>query len=120
MPMVVVLITVIAIIAGTAMLSSIAKSYFKHVGEHGGDNEKSSSLTSSELEIMLRRVVEEVNAPLLAKIEGIEQQLSISGERDVAATETKSLPPLVNKPLLEDLDAPRDLAAIANKKSHTV
>ena len=116
------LLTVITVIAGTIMLSGIARMYFRYLGQKVGVNkDASSSLTSGELEAMLRRVVDESNAPLLARIERIENQLATgSGATSDLETDIKSLPAHERNPILEDLDAPQDLAAISKRKSHTV
>jgi hypothetical protein len=122
MPPEIVIVTVITVLAGTFMLSFIARMYFKYLsGKAGVNTDTSSSLTSSELEMMLRRVVDESNEPLLARIEGVEKQLAagIDTTPDAVAA-IKSLPAHEKNPILEDLDVPDDLAAISKRKSHTI
>ena len=122
MPPEIVLVTVVTVLAGTLMITFIAKMYFKHLSEKAGvSNNTSSSLTSGELERMLRRVVDESNEQLLARIKGMEERWATVPD---SATEDKgrikSLPAHEKNPVLEDLDVPDDLAAISKRKSRTV
>ncbi len=108
---------VISVIAGTIMLASIARSYFRYLGEKAGvKKEKSSgsSLTTSELELMLKRVVDESNASLVGRIEKLENQLPAQ------KSGSKALPAHESDAILDELDGPRDLAAISQRKSRTV
>ena len=67
-------ITILAILAGTAMITTITKSIIGAVKQKSAA-ENSPSLTTSELERMLRDVVSEATAPLHAKIESLEARL---------------------------------------------
>ncbi len=77
-------------------------------------------MTTSELETMLRRVVEEANSPLLDRIELLESQVNKELET-IEAESDQILSGGKEGLLLEDVEeGPRDLAAISRKKSYTV
>ena len=108
------IVIVVSVVAGTTMLSLIAWMYFRYLRDKHAASGGASSLTTSELELMLRRVVEESNAPLRARIEDLEAQLETEDEP------VKELPAHKKEPLLDEPDGPRDLAALPRKKSHAV
>ncbi|HMB90255.1 MAG TPA: hypothetical protein VKP65_05365 [Rhodothermales bacterium] len=80
-----------AIIAGAIMITTIAKSIIGAVKKKSAA-ENSPSLTTSELERMLREVVGEATAPLQAKIESLEARLD--APRLNAASSKDDLPDL--------------------------
>ena len=120
MPEEVVPIVVIAIMAFTGLSIFIVHTIFSFlrakagIGKHNKGSEKSleasgASLTTSELESMLRKVVEDANAPLTKRIEALE---AIATEEPIAQL------PEAKKTLNEELmdEGPRDLAAISQKR----
>ncbi len=109
-------VIVVSVVAGTTMLSLIAWMFFRYLREKNAAKSGASSMTASELETMLRRVVEEANESLTDRIELLEAQVG----RELDAVENV-LPEHKKDSLLDGLeDGPRDLAAISKKKSHTV
>ena len=68
------IITIVAIVAGTTMITTIAKAIIGAFRQKSV-SEDNPSLTTSELERMLRDVVGEATAPLQAQIESLEARL---------------------------------------------
>ncbi len=115
----------IAVSAGAITLSYIARMYFKYLNNKAGvkTGNSSSSMTTSELESMLRRVVKEANAPVLDRIEDIEERLDMgigTHSLEEEEEEIKSLSAHQVDPILDELDVPEDLAALSKRKSRTV
>ena len=111
MPEELVAITIISIVAGSIVMIALAKMLFSYLRDRAGLSKSSAgapSLTTSELEGMLKRVVAEANEPLLDRVEALEH---------VLAADSKALPPRREEPLLDELhDGPNDLAAITQRK----
>jgi len=111
MPEEIVAITIISIVAGTLMMITLAKMLFSYLRDRAGLSKRSASspsLTTSELEGMLRRVVAEANEPLLDRVEALE---------DILSSGSKSLPPRREEPLLDELqDSANDLAAVTKRQ----
>ncbi len=88
----VVVIVMTAIIAGTLMVATFMRGIFKYltsrhqpvVREAGGE-----SLTAGELERLLREAVEDAVAPLVDKIERLEERLSAPEDRLQDAAEPR-------------------------------
>lgn len=100
-------IVMTAIIAGTVMVSSIVRSIFKFLSSKNQpvSSAAGGSLKASELEAMLRNAVEEATAPLVNKIDVLEQRLDARADRLLDAP---SAPPIG---LVDDepaTDAPAD------------
>lgn len=111
MPEELVIITVISIIAGSITMVSLAKMLFGYLRAKAGVTGKTStsSLTTSELEMMLRRVVEEANEPLRERVEILEASLR-PPENALGAGEKEDF--------LELPEAgPNDLAAISKRQT---
>jgi hypothetical protein len=97
------IIVLTAIIAGTTMITTIAKSIIGAVKKKSAAV-NSPSLTTSELERMLRDVVGEVTAPLYAKIEALEKRLDA---------------PMLNAPSSPiDLDGVEDEEVVLVRRTH--
>ena len=125
MPEEVVPIVVIAIMAFTGLSVFIVHTIFSFLRAKAGiDRSKKeqaaqlesngASLTTSELESMLRRVVEEANAPLTRRIEALEA-LAVDDEEPLA--ELPEAQKSLNEQLLEE--GPRDLAALTRNQGPT-
>lgn len=79
MPEEILAIVLISIAAGTAMsIIRMVLGYRERRGMSGSG--KGSSLTTSELERMMRRAVEEATAPLVKKIEDLEFEMATKQE----------------------------------------
>lgn len=111
MPEEVLVVTIIAIVTGCTSLVLLARMLFKYLNARAdmAPRVESPSLTTSELEQMLRKVVIESNEPLLARIEELEEQL--------VGPSARSLPSAA-KPLLE-LEEPEALKMVSGQKSST-
>ena len=110
MPEEIVAITIIAIIAGTGLMITIASMLFSYLRARSGvgNGETDPQLTTSELERMLKRVVEEANEPLVERINALEY---------AAIGPEKSLPPKKHDSILDGLeDGPNDLAAVTKRQ----
>ncbi len=83
MPEEVLVVIIIAIVAGSISLVSIARMLFKYLNARAGlaPQVENPSFTTSELEQMLRRVARESNQPLLDRIEALEEQLTPESAR---------------------------------------
>jgi hypothetical protein len=78
MPEEIMIIVVVSVLAASATLLSIAKMWFNYLNQRSGisrERTPSSSLTTSELEAMLRRISRQANEPLLERIEQLETRL---------------------------------------------
>ena len=118
MPEEVLPIVVIAILAFTALSIFITHNIFSFLRDRNGLNKKNkeqSSLTTSELEGMLRRVVEEVTLPMSDRIAALEDQISATPETRELPEARKSLNKALDDALSEE--GPRDLAAITAKRT---
>ena len=114
MPEEVVPIVVISVLAFTGLSIFVIHTIFSFLRERAGikdANKDKSSLTTSELEGMLRRVVQEANAPLLERIETLEDQIDPSSP---LLELPEAAPPLNDE--FDSTDGPRDLAAITKKR----
>ena len=114
MPEEVIPIIVIAILAFTGLSIFVIHTVFSYARERAGLSKKKqkdgqSSVTTSELEEMLKRVVSEANAPLVNRIQALE---ALESNRELSPA----------KPLLEIPDGdewgegPRDLAALSQAR----
>ncbi len=113
-------VIVVSVLAGTTMFSLIAWMFFRYLREKNASRSGAPSMTTSELETMLRRVVEEANSPLLDRIELLESQVNKELET-IEAESDQILSGGKEGLLLENVEeGPRDLAAISRKKSYTV
>ena len=97
MPEEIVVIVVVAILAGT--VSTIVKSVTGYLkSKNAAGTASGSSLTASELKTLLRSAVDEALEPLAARVERIERRLE-GGEAEM---------PLLDEPrdeLLDEIDA---------------
>ncbi len=130
MPEELVPIIVISVMAFSGLSIFIIHTIFSFLRDkHGLDSKKgkdSSSLTTSELENMLRRVIEEATEPLMSRLENLEEQLldgSEENERKGAEHRRRlSLPEPGFDEFDSDLDSdlddgPSDLAALSKRQS---
>ena len=102
------IIAVVSIIAGTLMIASIIKSIFGYAKSRNQQGSApGSSLTTSELERLVRTAVEEATEPLHAKIDRLEARLDETPLLEAASRE----PPLHE---LEDADEVTLKAGIRN------
>lgn len=94
MPEEVLVVTIVAIVVGCTSLVLMARMLFKYLNARTDrvPRVESPSLTTSELEHMLRKVAFESNEPLLARIEELEEKLAGSSARSL---------PAAGRPLLE-------------------
>lgn len=124
MPEEVVPIVVIAIMAFTGLSIFFIHTIFSFLRARAGierkkKNEKAqlessgASLTTSELESMLRKVVEEANEPLTRRIEALE---AMAIEEPIA--QLPKAQKTLNEELLEN-EGPRDLAAMSRLQKPT-
>ena len=107
MPEEIAFISVVAIISGCVLVVSLSKMILGFLRDRAGISKQTtgSSMTTSELESMLKRVVAEANEPLLDRIEALEN------------TSEKALPPHKRDSILDDIhDGPNDLAAISKRQ----
>ena len=79
MPEEIFVLSVIAIVASTILIVKLSSQWLTYLNNRSGNAAASGDrLTSTELEEMLTRVVEEGNRPLLQRIEALERSLGAS------------------------------------------
>ncbi|MEZ4700159.1 MAG: hypothetical protein R2834_07495 [Rhodothermales bacterium] len=110
MPDEILVLSIIAIAASTFLITRLLKVWTAYVSaKSGGTPSAAESLTSSELEAMLTRVVEEANAPILARIDRLERQLNDGAP-------ALRLPSPQQTILLDEPDMPQDLAGVSTQR----
>ncbi len=111
MPDEILALSIIAIVASTVLISILASQWFKYLKTRaGGGPASGDSLTSSELEGMLTRVVEEGNRPLLQRIEALERALR-------APSPAMRLPSPIETVLLDELPPEGDRVETGSGRS---
>ena len=111
-------IVVIGILCFTGLSIFIVHTIFSFLREKAGlaaDKKEQSSLTTSELEGMLRRVVEEVTLPMADRIAALEDQFSATPDSPRLPAAQKRLNDALDEAL--DGEGPRDLAAMATRQT---
>ena len=117
MPEEVLPIVVIAILSFTGLSIFIIHSVLSYLRDKAGlkaESKEQSSLTTSELESMLRRVVEEVTSPMADRIAALEDQFSATPKVAQLTEAQKRLRDAFDEAV--DDEGPRDLAAISAKR----
>ncbi|SRR5690554_4456434 len=104
MPFEIMVIIIVAIVAGT--LGGISKQFLAYLQNRQSSGRGESTLTTSGLQKIVQESVERANQPLLEKIERLEKRLNAAESRRLPAHEETERTDLLDRGLLASSDEP--------------
>lgn len=104
MPFEIMVIIIVAIVAGT--LGGIAKQFLTYMQSRQSPGRAESTLTTSGLQRIVEESVERANLPLLEKIERLEKRLNAPEARRPSSHEDPERTDLLDRGLLASSDEP--------------